>query len=214
MSTLNLSPDQLLSTTRAVRRRFDLDRPVERSVLEECLRLAQQAPRASNVERRAFVVVTDPEKRAALAALWRQGMERYLGGAAEARDAGNLSTSEGRMLAGVRFLGENLQRVPVHVIPCVVGMRLEDLPAGAQAAVWGTSVPATWSFMLAARERGLGTVWTTFHLGYEREAADILGIPYEEVTQTALIPVGYTTGTDFKPAPREPLDSIVHWDSW
>lgn len=213
MPELHLTPDQLLSTTRAVRRRFDLDRPVERDVIEECLRLAQQAPRASNLERRAFVVVTDDEKRAALAGLWRKGMKRYLERTGGASGSDTLSTSAGRMRAGVRYLGEHLQDVPVHVIPCVTG-RLDGLPVIAQAALWGTIAPATWSFMLAARERALGTVWTTFHLGYEEEAAEILGIPYAEVTQTALVPVGYTKGTDFKPAPREPLDTFARWNGW
>lgn len=213
MTQLHLTPDQLLSTTRAVRRRFDLDRPVEREVIEECLRLAQQAPRASNQERRAFVVVTDPEKRAALAGLWRKGMKRYLERTTDLPGAIDPGTSAGRIRAGVLFLGEHLQEVPVHVIPCVTG-RLEGLSAVGQAAVWGTIAPATWSFMLAARERALGTVWTTFHLSYEEEAAKILGIPYNEVTQTALIPVGYTRGTDFKPAPREALDTFTHWDGW
>lgn len=213
MTELHLTPDQLLSTTRAVRRRFDLERPVEREVIDECLRLAQQAPRASNIERRAFVVVTDAEKRAGLAELWRLGMERYLERMGAAAGSDNLQTSAGRMRAGVRFLGEHLQDVPVHVIPCVTG-RLDGLPVVAQAALWGTIAPATWSFMLAARERGLGTIWTTFHLGHEREAAEILGIPYDEVTQTALVPVGYTRGTEFKPAPREPLDTLVHWNGW
>jgi nitroreductase len=213
MTELHLTPDQLLSTTRAVRRRFDLERPVERQVIEQCLALAQQAPRASNIERRIFMVVTEAEKRAALAELWRRGMERYLERTGGAGGADNLRTGAGRMRAGVRFLGEHLQDVPVHVLPCVTG-RLDGLPVIAQAALWGTIAPATWSFMLAARERGLGTVWTTFHLGYEAEAAEILGIPYAEVTQTALIPVGYTKGTDFKPAPRESLDSFARWNRW
>lgn len=213
MTELHLTPDQLLSTTRAVRRRFDLERPVEREVIDECLRLAQQAPRASNIERRAFVVVTDASKRAALAELWRRGMERYLERTGAGSGSANLETSAGRMRAGVRYLGDHLQDVPVHLIPCVTG-RLDGLPVIAQAALWGTIAPATWSFMLAARERRLGTLWSTFHLGYEQEAADILGIPYAEVTQTALIPVGYTKGTDFKPAEREPLKTFAHWNRW
>jgi nitroreductase len=117
------------------------------------------------------------------------------------------------MRAGVLFLGEHLGEAPVHLIPCVQG-RLDGLSALYQSGLWGTIAPATWSFMLAARARGLGTCWTTFHLMYEREAADILGIPYEEWTQTALIPVAYTRGTEFKPAPREPLGTLVHWDTW
>jgi nitroreductase len=210
----SLTVDQVLATTRAVRRRLDLKRPVEREVLEKCLALAQQAPRASNLERRAFVVVTEESKKAALADLWRASMERYLArvtpGVVVPEEP---RTSQERMLAGVRYLGEHLHQVSVHVIPCVSG-RLDGLPAAAQASLWGTIVPATWSFMLAARARGLGTCWTTFHLAHEAEAARILGIPYAEMTQIALIPVAYTLGADFKPAPREPLSAIVHWENW
>lgn len=212
MTTLPLTPDEVLATTRAVRRRLDLTRPVDREVLDECLALAQQAPRASNIESRAFVLVTDAEKRAALANLWRRGMERYLRrmpsvGPDEPR------TSQERIFAGVQYLGDHLAEVPVHLIPCVHG-RLDWKSALAQSGAWGSIAPATWSFMLAARARGLGTCWTTFHLMYEEEAAGILGIPYAEWTQIALVPVAHTLGTDFKPGPREPLSAIAHWDGW
>jgi nitroreductase len=214
MTLLTLTADDVLATTRAVRRRLDLNRPVEQEVLEECLTLAQQAPRASNMERRSFVVLTDPDKRAALAQIWRRGMERYLSRTAPgAAVPEQPRTSAERMLSGVQFLGDHLQDVPVHVIPCVAG-RLDGLPALAQSGLWGSIAPATWSFMLAARARGLGTCWTTFHLMEEEQAAAILGIPYQEVTQIALIPVAYTVGTEFKPAPREPIDSFVHWNRW
>jgi nitroreductase len=204
--------DEVLSTTRAVRRRLDLTRPVSRELIEECLTMAQQAPRASNVERRAFVVVTDAEKRVALAKLWRQGMERYLR-AVGATAPSQTSPSLRRMREGVEHLGDRLQDVPVHVIPCVLD-RVDKRPLASQAGLWGTILPATWSFMLAARARGLGTCWTTFHLAYESEAAEILEIPHDQVTQVALIPVAHTIGDDFKPAAREPLDRIVHWDGW
>jgi len=149
--------DEVLSTTRAVRRRLDLERPVEREVLDACLRLAQQGPCASNIERRAFVVVTDGERRAALAQLWRRGMERYLARAApDVPTPENPRTSSERMLAGVRYLGNHLHQVPVHIIPCVHG-RLDGLPALSQSGLWGSIAPSTWSFMLAARVRGLGT---------------------------------------------------------
>ena len=103
--------------------------------------------------------------------------------------------------------------MPVHVIPCIEG-RTDGKPAAAQASRWGTIVPAAWSFMLAARSRGLGSVWTTFHLQYEREAAELLGIPYDDVMQAALIPVAYTVGTDFRPARRKPLETLAHWERW
>jgi nitroreductase len=205
---LDLTPDELLSTTRAVRKRLDLERPVEREVLEECLELAQQAPTASFSQNWHFVVVTDAEKRAALGELWRQVAIPYL-----ERGGGPREGQLARIGAGVVHLAEHIQDVPVHVIPCVQG-RYEGKPNPLVASMYGSIVPAAWSFMLAARSRGLGSVWTTFHLMHEREAAEILGIPYDEVTQVALIPVAYTKGTDFKPGTRKPLDTMVHWDSW
>jgi nitroreductase len=209
---LPLSPDEVLSTTRAVRRRLDLERPVEREVLEECLRIAQQAPAASYRENWHFVVVTDAEKRAALGELWRKSGERYLA-ARRPEPAVDLPPNTQRLLDSVWHLMDHIGEVPIHVIPCIEG-RTDGKSSALQASSWGTIVPAVWSFMLAARTRGLGTCWTTFHLAYEEEAADLLGIPYEDVMQTALIPVAYTIGTDFRPARRKPLETMVHWDAW
>jgi nitroreductase len=209
---LPLTPDDLLSTTRAVRRRLDLERPVEREVLEECLRLGQQAPVASYNENWHFVVVTDADKRAALGELWRRFGARYLGDTRPTPEA-ELDRNTHRLLDSVWHLMDHIGDVPVHVIPCIEG-RTDDASIPVQASKFGTIVPAVWSFMLAARSRGLGTCWTTFHLGYEEEAAEILGVPYAEVMQVALVPVAYTIGTDFKPARRKPLDTMVHWDAW
>jgi nitroreductase len=207
---LELTPDELLSTTRAVRRRLDLTRPVEREVLEACLRLAQQAPTASFAQNWHFVVVTDAGRRAALGELWRSVADGYLRRRAAAAAADPVLA---RLGDAVRHLAEHIHEVPVHVIPCVEG-RTDGKPAAAQAARWASIVPAAWSFMLAARARGLGSVWTTFHLRHEREAAELLGIPYDRVMQAALIPVAYAMGTHFKPGPRRPLDTVVHWDRW
>ena len=206
----DLTPDELLSTTRSVRKRLDLTRPVEREVLEECVRLAQQAPTSSYAQNWHFVIVTDDAKRAALGELWRGVAGPYL----ERRTAAAAAdpTVE-RIGDAVRHLAEHIHEVPVHVIPCVEG-RTDGAPAAVQASRWASIIPAAWSFMLAARARGLGTVWTTFHLRHERKAAEILGIPYEQVMQAALIPVAYTIGTDFKPAARKPVETMVHWDQW
>ena len=204
---LDLTPDELLSTTRAVRKRLDPTRPVEREVLEECLELAQQAPTASYSQNWHFVVVTDAQKRAALGDLWRQVAYPYL------QRGGDRSGQMARIGDAVVHLAEHIHEVPVHVIPCVMG-RYEGKPNPLVASMFGSIIPAAWSFMLAARSRGLGTVWTTFHLMHEREAAEILGIPYDDVTQVSLIPVAYTIGTDFKPGTRKPLDTMVHWDRW
>jgi nitroreductase len=205
----DLTPDELLATTRSVRKRLDLDRPVEREVLEECLRLAQQAPTSGYAQNWHFVVVTDAGTRAALGELWRGVAIPYV----ERRAAAAADPRLAKMLDAVRHLAEHIHQVPVHVIPCVEG-RTEHAPVVAQASRWASIIPAAWSFMLAARARGLGTVWTTFHLRHEREAAELLGIPYDRVMQAALIPVAYTIGTSFRPAARRPLDTIVHWDGW
>ena len=198
---LDLTADQLLSTTRAVRRRLDLERPVESELLEECFRLAQQAPNGSNRQFWHFVVVTDPAKRKGLADLYRRVVRQ------PGRPRPALPPA---LLASVEHLVDHLHQVPVHVIPCVEAT--ENPPRG--AGHWGSIVQATWSFMLAARSRGLGTVWTTAHLAHEEEAADILGIPYREVMQAALIPVAHTIGVEFKPGPRNPLDTMLHWERW
>jgi nitroreductase len=201
-----LTPDELLTTTRAVRRRLDLRRPVDRAVIEECLALAVQAPSSTNTQGWAFVVVTDPERRAALAELYRSAWRAYAG------THGPDSPAPAHANAS-KHLADHLQEVPVHVIPCIAG-RPEGAAAADLAALYGSIIQAGWSFQLAARARGLGTVWTTYHLDHEREAAELLGIPYERVTQVALIPVAHTIGTDFRPGVRRPLAEVVHWEGW
>jgi nitroreductase len=200
--------DHLLSTTRAVRKRLDLERPVEESVILECLRLAVQAPTGSNAQGWRWVVVTDPAKRAELARLYGEGGAGYLRSA-----AGNeMDPQTKRVYESALYLTEILDRVPVHVIPCVKG-RADNAPNILSASMYGSIMPAVWSFMLALRSRGLGSAWTTLHLFKEKEAAELLGIP-EGVTQVALIPVGYTTGGDFKPAARPPVEGVTYWDAW
>lgn len=216
-ATLVLGTDELLTTTRAVRRRLDLDRPVSRETIEECLRIAQQAPSASNLQPWHFVVVDDPERKAALAELWRRGVDVYLTlpiAVPNLRfDDPERQAQQDRIWASVEHLVETIDRVPAMVIPCVAG-RLDDAPVVMQSALWGSIAPAAWSFMLAARARGLGTCWTSFHLFFEQEAADLLGIPFGEVTQTALVTLGYATSGDFRPAPRQPLADALHWNGW
>jgi nitroreductase len=214
---LDLTPDQLLTTTRSVRKRLDFSRPVEPALIRECIEIATQAPTGSNSQRWHFVVVTTPAKRQALADLYRQGYAAYRSAGVDfeklARTRPAYAETMQRVVSSSDYLAEHLQDAPVLVIPCIAG-RPEDQPAVAQAGFWGSILPATWSFMLAARARGLGSAWTSLHLFFEREAAGVLGIPYEKITQTALIPVAYTLGTAFKPAPREPLETILHWDQW
>lgn len=226
---LDLTPDQLLSTTRMVRRRLDLTRPVEPALIEECLELALQAPTGSNMQNWSFVVVTDPERRAAVAGCYRRGVEVYknlpiavhnLPVKGEERKALQM-----RILGSALYLAEHYHEVPVLVIPCVaprvssVTLAPSASSASAQADMVGASLyssifPACWSFQLAARARGLASCWTTIHLFYEEDAAAALGIPYEQVQQVGCICVGHAKGLDFKPAPREPLATKLHWESW
>ncbi len=216
---LMLTPDEILTTTRAVRKRLDFTRPVERSVLEECLTIAQQAPTGSNLQNWHFIVVTDAAKRQALADLYRKGWAIYVTLPA----AGNLTldtpqrkAQQARIMASAQYLADHMHEAPVLVVPCirVAEGRCENLPVVKQASMWGSIAQAGWSFILAARARGLGTTWTTLHLLFEEEAARILGVPYAEVNQAALIPVAYSRGTQFSPAQRAALDTMVHWEAW
>jgi nitroreductase len=215
--TLPLTPDELLTTTRSVRKRLDFSRAVEPDVIRECLEIALQAPNGGNRQPWSFVVVTDAAKRQALGDIYRRGWELYKGLLMNVPDRvtsyPDRAAAQMRILNSADYLAEHMHEVPAMLIPCMKG-RYENQPSVVQAGAWGSIWPAIWSFMLAARARGLGTSLTTVHLFFEQDAANVLGIPYEKITQTALIPVAYTLGTDFKPAPRQPLDGIVHWDTW
>jgi nitroreductase len=208
--------DHLLTTTRSVRKRLDLTRPVERSVLERCIEIAIQAPSGSNRQPWHFVVVTDAEKRLGLAELYRKAFDTYLRGREQAprdpRVNSPSATTMRKVTSSAIYLAKHLHEVPVHIIPCIEG-RVETSPPFAQASHYGSILPAAWSLMLALRARGLGSAWTTLHLPYEQEAAQLLGIP-ATVTQTALLPVAYFTGDDFHPADRIPAAQVTHWDHW
>jgi nitroreductase len=177
--------------------------------------MAQQAPTGGNQQGWAFLVVTDVEARQALGRLYKQGWESYQRAIAESMQRAELTPSREalRVRRSAQYLADHMGDVPVLVIPCFSG-RPDGLGIEAQASQWGSILPATWSFMLAARARGLGTCWTTLHLHHEQEAAEVLGIPYDDVTQAAMIPVAHTIGVEFKPAPRRSLDTMVHWEKW
>jgi nitroreductase len=202
------SVDEVLSTTRAVRRRLDLSRPVEREVILECLQLAMQAPTASNEQNWRWMVVTDAAKRAAIAEIYAGLGATYLANAAD--DASDPQTR--RVYQSAFALTEILADVPVHVIPCIE-RRIDGSDLLVAASAWASIIPAAWSFLLALRSRGLGSVWTTLHLAREREVAELLGIP-DTVTQVALFPVAYTIGTDFKAAVRPPAETVTSWNTW
>lgn len=214
---LNLSADEVLTTTRAVRKRLDRDRPVEREVVEECIDIAVQAPTASNGQGYHWVVVTDPEIKKPIAEHYRNNFEMFYGNGGGPSPYPEDDPRTDRLEAVVgsaAYLARHLHEVPVWVIPCLEGRMSEGLPSFLQASLWGSIMPAAWSFMLAARERGLGTAWTTLHLPHEKEAAELLGLPYDEITQVGLIPVAYTKGDEFKPAVRRPVEEITYWNRW
>ena len=201
--------DELLNTTRSVRKRLDLTRPVAREVIDECLQLAVQAPTGSNVQGWRWIVIDDSDKRAALAALYRRSAEGYLSAASEQASSGADAQTQ-RVFSSAMYLMEHLHEVPVHLIPCIQGNPPNGL---AGAGFYASIYPAVWSFQLALRARGLGSCLTTLHLAHADEAAALLGIP-DGITQTALLPVAYTVGTDFKLAKRSPVSEITHWNSW
>ncbi|MCE2463084.1 MAG: nitroreductase family protein [Dehalococcoidia bacterium] len=217
--------DHLLTTTRSVRKRLDLSRPVEPEVIERCIEIAFQAPTGSNLQGWHFMVVTDPEKRAGLAEVYRKGLGTYRDFQSGRRP--QYDENDPRLLQMQRvgesstFLGVHLQDVPVHIIPCIEGWTQESpnqygrgtYNAFYYATIYGSIIQAGWSLQLALRARGLGSSWTTIHLVHEMEAADILGLP-DNVEQAALVPVAYFTGTDFKPAERRPAQELTHWNTW
>jgi nitroreductase len=208
-----MDADEVLMTTRAVRKRIDLERPVPMELLAECIEVALQAPSGGNRQGWHFVVVSDPEKKARIAEYYRQSWAAYR--AAQRRDYAQEDPRQQRIGAVVdsaQYLADHFHEVPVHVIPCIEG-RPETLPLAATAALFGSVLPATWSFMLAARARGLGSSLTTLHLVHEREVAEILGIP-EHVSQCALVPVGYLLGDTLRPAKRLPVAQVASLDGW
>ncbi len=207
------SVDHLLTTTRSVRKRLDFDRPVPREVIEECLRIALQAPSGSNTQGWHFVVITDEAKRKKIADLYRKHFEAYLDSPQREYPEGDpRREKQAKVRESATYLADNMHRAPVFIIPCING-RPEGLSAQQQAGLWGSILPAAWSLMLALRSRGLGTAWTTIHLGAEKEVAELLGIP-DHVTQAVLFPVAYFKGEDFKPAARLPLERVTHWEQW
>jgi nitroreductase len=203
--------DLLLSTTRSVRKRLDFDRPVEREVLLECLRLAVQAPTASNRQTWRWMVVTEPDLKGKIADYYREGALPYLRESHANAAAGDDAQGE-RIFDSALYLAENIEKAPVFVIPCI-DEDLGEKDRGAAIVAMGSIVQAAWSFQLALRARGLGSTWTTLHLPRAKSVAELLGIP-AGVTQVSLIPVAYTKGLDFKPAKRPPVEEITHWNRW
>ena len=219
---LPLTPDELLTTTRTVRRRLDLDRAVDRSLVEECVEVALQAPNGGNRQRWTWLLVDDPARKQALADLYRAAFSDYgerMRQAAQERPARPAEPppeprfeQQPRMVESIMFLAEHFHEVPVLVVPVQRGRPPDDLFA--QATYWASIVPAVWSCMLALRARGLGSAWTTATLMREQAVADVLGFPADRCTHAGLFPVAYTLGTDFRPARRLPVADVVRWNGW
>lgn len=235
-----LTPDEVLSTTRSVRSGLDLSRPVDPGLVEECVTLALQAPSGSNIQNAHFVVVTDPEKRQALGDIYRRGWQAYVESPfffgklpyddyrQRPDEVGRFQEWAASTTQQVDWLVQNIQEVPVLVVPCVAfgegvarvvyqdmgSPREVPLPPVVQAAHWGNILPAATHFRLAARARGLGTCWTVVHLFYEQDAAEVLGIPYDAVMQAALIPLAHTAPEEFQVAQRAPLSDVLHLNTW
>lgn len=207
---LNLSVDEVLTTTRTVRKRLDLSKPVPRAVMEECLDLALQAPNGSNLNVWRWIVVDDRATIATIGGLYKAALEEY----AKARRRGNLGIPrEDKLMDSAMTLVGIMDRVPALLIPLMPG-RVEGKSASEQAVMWGSIVQAVWSFCLALRERGLGSAWTTVSLEREKEMADVLGIPFEQYTQVGLLPVAYTLGTNFKKAWRRPVSEVLSYNKF
>ncbi|MFI6645410.1 nitroreductase family protein [Streptomyces sp. NPDC050504] len=214
MPLMELTPDELLTTTRSVRKRLDLTRPVPLELVKECVRVALQAPTGSNRQTWHWMVVTDPAQRAEIGRYYQRSVKEYLRsegncGSLFPEDAARHAVQR-RVGDSVAYLGDHMAEVPVHVIPC---LDVNEAPEYNEAGKWGSIIQAAWSYMLAARARRLGTAWTTLHLMYEKEIAELLGLP-DGVVQAALIPTAFSIGTRFSPAARQPLEHVLHVDSW
>lgn len=208
--------DKLLTTTRTVRRRLDLSRPVPPQIIQECLEIAIQAPTGGNAQGWHFIVVTDADKKASIGELYKESFAIYARSSLEQSSTSGrgeaYEAQRGRVAKSAVYLAQKMGEVPAQVIFCIHGRPADPSPL-VQSGLYGSILPAAWSFMLALRARGLGAAWTTLHLRYEQQVADLLGIP-AGVTQAALLPVAYYTGDDFHPAKRTPAAAVTSWNSW
>src|SRR4051794_20251617 len=197
--------DEVLATTRAVRRRLDLERPVDNQLLLDCIDLAEQAPTGGNLGSRRWIIVRDQRVKDELGELYREGAGSFLAATAE-RLAGSGHPSE-NVITSAAYLAEHLAEVPAIVIPTIIGRH----DGGGRPGLFDSVIQAAWSFCLALRARGLGTTWVTAALQDTARVKEILHIP-EHMTEVVLFPVAYTKGTDFQRAPRHPARSITYFD--
>lgn len=201
--------DRLLMTTKQVRKRLDLTRPVPYDLLLECIEVAGHAPMGGNLERNRWLIVDDADLKARIAERFAEVGRPYLAANASARP----DDRSQRVMASAEYLIDHLVEVPALLIALRLDRPPFDQSQGQAAAYYGSVLPGVWSFQLAARARGIGSAWTTFHLEHEAEIAELLGIP-ETVTQVCLLAVGYYTGDDFTPAPRRPATDVTYLNGW
>jgi len=210
---LPLTLDELLTTTRSVRKRLDLNRPVPRDLIERCIDIAVQAPNGSNQQYWRWIIVDDPVLLKNVAAIYRAGMQQQIDNPGYRSDVDYTTPEALRIGTSVGYLADHMHELPALVIPVMSG-KVDGFDTFAQASHWGSILPAVWNLMLALRAHGLGSAWTTVHLHKSREMAELLGIPYDTTTQAGLFPIAYTLGTDFKQAARKPATQIIGWNHW
>ncbi len=210
---LPLGLDELLSTTRTVRKRLDLARPVPREVVQACIDVAIQAPNGSNQQFWHWIVVDDAQLKARVADIYRAGLAAQVANPGWMQHIDHTPPEQQRIAGSVDYLATHLHEVPAIVIPVIEG-RVEGKDLFTQASLWGSILPAVWNFMLALRARGLGSAWTTVHLHKAQEMAELLGIPHATTTQAGLFPIAYTLGTEFRRAPRRAADEVIRWNGW
>lgn len=208
--SIGLTAEEVLMTTRSVRKRLDLERPVARETIVECIEMALQAPTGSNAQGWSFMIVDDPAKKKVIADHYREIYYPYREQSSRMPEGDAQSM---RISDSANHLAEVLHDVPAMVIPLHAG-RLEGADSFRQASAWGSILPAVWSLMMALRSKGMGSAWTTLHLPREKEVAELLGIDFDRWTQAGLFPVAYTVGTDFKVAKRQPVENFVHFNEW
>ncbi|MEJ6539706.1 MAG: nitroreductase family protein [Halioglobus sp.] len=209
------SAEYILTTTRAVRKRLDFSKPVERELIEQCLEIALQAPNGSNMNTWKWIIVDDRDKIRKIAKIYDQAMDDYvtiLGDATGDNYMGSHIPGAENISESVDYLRKHLAEVPAIAFPLLAG-RLEGASVFYQASLWGSILQSVWSFFLALRTKGMGSAWTTAHLFREQEIAALLGIP-ANYTQVGLFPIAYTLGTEFKKAWRSPVEDVLNWNTF
>jgi nitroreductase len=201
------SVDHALMTTRAVRRRLDLDRPVDEEILLDCIDVAEQAPSGGNQGSRRWVIVQDQSVKDRLAELYMEAAGQWMIESSN-RIAGTGHPQE-KVMRSAAYLAEHLAEVPAIVIPTVIGVH----DGSGRPGLFDSVIQAVWSFSVALRARGLGSAWTTANLSRQDDVAELLAIP-DGMTQIAMIPVAWSKGTEFKLAPRRPAREVAYFDSF